>query len=213
MRPEDHWPRLLRWHEISLAPDRCGLYAWYYVPRISAANVTTKADTTACLVRAAQQLRFPDLTVDLKGHLNLRFDGRIEHQHMGQEPLDRLLTVERILDNESARSSLAELLEMTAPGFSAPLYIGVSKNLRGRLSQHASIIDDIVVDQGAVDGETAAARDQCFGKEIRHRNIDPNTLAAYVCPTSDSPGIDARGFVEGVESILNRLYFPIFGKR
>ena len=207
----------MRWHQLCSAPGCCGLYAWYYVPRISEKNAETQESILSCLAASAAKLRFPELELELSGHLSLSFRGGVEHDHLGRHQLEKLSTVGRILDSHAARLSLARMLHQTVPMFAAPLYIGVSVNLARRLGQHRRLIlGDAPPDVSAtVDGENAKARDCSFGAAIRDRRIDPNHLRVQVQPyVEDIPsGPDAREFIEGVESILNRLYYPILGRR
>lgn len=65
-----------------------------------------------------------------------------------------------------------------------------------------------------VDGVDAFKGDQSFGAEVHKRGIDRNDLVVCLHPVA-APGkdFDVRRAVEGLESLINRVFYPILGRR
>lgn len=201
-----------RWHEVESAPNAPGLYAWYLDPRLRAADLDDAERTTQNLLQLAEWVRLAGLDVSADGHLSLQFTGRLEHQSVcWQEDKPFTDLVSEVLSDPDHRACFAELLSVSSPLFASPLYIGVATSLRVRLAQHKEAIMKYAAVQHGPDGHS-------FAGEIQKRGIPQNRLVVH-CMTaeglkfSDLDRETRRKVAEAVESALNRMYFPAFGRR
>lgn len=205
----------LRWHELDRAPLEPGLYAWYMSPRVGKANAAKPETARSALVGIAEKLSFPRVELTIEGHLSLELAGGLDHKHLGTR--DHFpASLETVLETAEGRGFLAAIMSQVAPLFSSPLYVGVSTSLRKRLGQHRACIqrqpDEEPTDFGP-DGSSAAQRDYSFGKEVQRRRIDPNDLVVCVLPVAPDADFDVRSAVEGAETLINRVFYPILGRR
>lgn len=201
-----------RWQELETVPTEPGLYAWYIDPRLKLADLDDPERTTHNLLQLAEWVRLAGLDVTADGHLSLQFAGRLEHQSVcwqEDKPFTDLVTT--VLSEPGHRACFAELLSVSSPLFASPLYIGVATNLRVRLGQHKNAILKYATMHQGPDGHS-------FAGEIQRRGIPPNRLVVH-CMTahglkfSELDTENSRKVAEAVESALNRMYFPAFGRR
>lgn len=201
-----------RWQELETAPNAPGLYAWYIDPRLRVADLNDPERTTQNLLQLAEWVRLAGLDVAADGHLSLQFAGRLEHQSVcWQEDKPFTDLVSTIISDPDHRECFAELLSVSSPLFATPLYIGVATHLRTRLAQHKNAILKYASIHHERDGHS-------FAGEIQKRGIPPNRLVVH-CMTADSLKFSkldldtSKKVAEAVESALNRMYFPAFGRR
>lgn len=215
MKPREHF----LWHEMYNVPAATGIYAWYMSPRVPKADLKSAHTADIAIRQIAEKLRFPETQISLDGHLSLALSGQLAHEHIGSLK-DFPSTLSQVIESGVGRDFLGSILHQVTPMFCSPLYIGVSSNLSRRIQQHRQFIESFsaqreYVPGPIIDGEAAAERDYSFGKEVARRRIDPNTLSVCVitieCTASDEAA--ARQAVEGVETLLNRMFFPILGRR
>jgi len=191
------------WSDISNAPEVPGLYAWYMTTTLRGADLDNEEDTRKNLKTLANQLRYQELEITAAGNLSLSYSGLMRHCHLGCND-DFTDLIDKVFYNKSERKLFSSILELSTPFFSPPLYIGVTKNLNNRLLQHK---------QEIMSSELPAGN--CFAKEARVRGITGDKLSAFTFTCTD-PSIgmdDARETFEAVETVLNRLYHPILGRR
>lgn len=210
----------LRWHEVASAPTAVGLYAWYILPAIPAANLQSRRNTEGSVREIARTLRFPEVDLRIEGHLSLDLRGTLAHRHLGDAARDLPDSLEAVLGTATSRQLLADALQASVPWLTAPVYIGVSSNLRRRLGRHQQLMRSTEIDEHVQhpDGAEAAKRDYAFGREIRARRVELNNLLVCLMPIHrlSSSGLsadDLRRTVEGIETLLNRLFYPILGRR
>lgn len=209
---------LLTWSELGSAPSLPGLYAWYLRPRLHRFCLESPSDTQKFLSRLAANLRFPDSELSMRGPLSLKLQGRLYHDHLGNRVDNKPQSLHNLIENRAGRQLLATIFDQMVPALSSPLYIGISSDVQQRLSQHKSLILKYQDDQNntPIDGTASLARDQSFASEITKREIDPNHLCVIVTAIhgpSNLSGHELRSFIEGAETLLNRVYYPILGRR
>lgn len=215
MKPREHF----LWHEMHDVPASTGIYAWYMSPRIPKADLKSACATDVAVRQVAEKLRFPETQISLDGHLSLALTGRLAHEHVGKLK-DFPGTLGQVIESGVGREFLGSILHQVTPMFCAPLYIGVSCNLSRRIQQHRQLIESFSARRdhvlgSPIDGEVAAERDYSFGKEVARRRIDQNTLSVCVIAVEHTASDEtaARQAVEGAETLLNRMFFPILGRR
>ena len=199
-----------------------GLYAWYLRIRIGRGNIETYQNFSKALKRVTEQIRHPTLTMQLKGHLNLNMKGDLKHIWYGHHEQQFTKKFEEMLNSPEERELIREILDLAAPLLTAPLYIGVSKNLQQRLQTHMRLIEknikrhqeDTTLDNH-VDSTDSLQNDKDFAERIVERNIDPNHLIVGVTYVSH-PNLlveKIRKSVETTETLLNRMFYPILGRK
>lgn len=204
--------------DIERTPTGAGVYAWYFRPQIPRADIEActsaiEAADDVAQRRAAvrnllertilQYVTETPYVASIRGELKPSYTGRLHHvQEIGNTILDQFA------DNMDAFEDVRKLMNMTPTGFMSPLYIGMSRALRGRLLQHKSaILKDVAIGPRVQSNHAEnAATDQAFAMEVRRRGIPPSRLFAVVQPLE--AGSEAL-----VEYLLNRISFPVYGRR
>ena len=208
------------WKDLSTAPAGPGLYAWYVRPELRVADLSDGIRTKKNLLEVMSLLRIPTLYLRADGHLSMRFEGTLAHTVYGSD-LDEEFTslVDSVIANPAQRSFFADVLLAATPALMAPLYVGVAIDLRSRLGQHRDSIQKYSAQHlKHPHEETGAAMPHSFAREVARRQISPNQLVVYTCqiPFSINATLnhdEQRRVAEAVETVLNRIFFPIFGRR
>ena len=191
----------------------------------------------------AEKTQIPEIQTKLRGNLSLAFEGTLKHSFFRAKNLSedskgkksRYSTIDQAIKTVPGRTALSRFLSEAAPLLAAPLYIGVAINLKSRLNSHKTDIENL--EQADVEKFEADFsewdRDKIFAHRVNKRDIDPNHLKVGVVYMHDIlpekewndlafVGEDnpdkaqekiQRAWVEAIETILNRLYHPILGKR
>jgi hypothetical protein len=206
-----------RCEDLDLAPQGVGVYAWYLDPVLRPADLADHQSTRENLLRLAEQLKLPRFDVKARGHLSLMLEGNLDHTHLASENSGEFSQlVESVLQSEVKREIFAEILRGAVPHLMAPLYIGVATNIRERLRQHRQEIDHfrqlLRLGPKEVIFEDAKQR---FALEVVRRGIPSRRLRVFtstIVEQHNNPE-ENRQIAEAVETILNRLFYPIMGRR
>lgn len=208
--------KLLSFGEVPDADPKPGLYAWYLRIKPGKSNLESPENFSKALKRITEQLCYPDLSMQLRGHLNLHLKGDLKHIWYGHEENQFSDQFQTILELPEEREILGEILESTVPLLTGPLYIGVSKNLQRRLQQHTRLIQEGYHDQfSPVDSKESLENDRNFAERITQRKIDPNHLMVGVVYVSHPQfsGAKIRKAIGAAETLLNRTFYPILGRK
>ncbi|WP_281850029.1 hypothetical protein [Dyella sp. GSA-30] len=210
-------PPTFTWAKLNEAPDGPGVYAWYVRLFLGDADLRAfeseveakrdRADGQANQVVSGMLDRHffhpfqeTPYKVRLDGPLKPKYRGELAHESSSSEGL-----VERLVANPSRLRPIANVLNLAAPFFTAPLYIGMATNLRHRLLQHKGMINDFADNPGLTGSDEGSAG---FAKQVIKRGFNPTQLFVACIPIE---GIDQQEQVD-LENILNRINFPIFGR-
>jgi hypothetical protein len=200
-------------------PSVSGIYAWYLRSEVARGEIDQCLSDLASIpddrpedkidrVRALFKTNLIDklapssYEVQLEGKLMPKYRGKIKYV----DSLERNVLL-RFADNPTRLIALSNFISASSPAFTAPLYIGMSTNLKSRIADHRRAIlkkneSKTIPHTGHVD------EDQSFAVEVSRRGIDYTNLFVQVLE------MDVEGsFVEDLEYILNRISYPIFGKR
>ena len=219
---------LLSFEEVSAAEAKPGLYAWYLRIIPGKSNIKSSEDFTKALKRINQQLCHPTLTTQLRGHFNMKLKGHLKHIWYGHDEKPFTKKFQEVLKHPEERKVLSNILESAVPLFTGPLYIGVSKNLQQRLKGHTQLIqkyhkeheentehqEDTTLELSA-DSRLSLQNDKNFARRIVERQIDPNHLAVSITyvPAPQLPEDRIRKTIEAAETLLNRMFYPILGRK
>ena len=206
------------WADIVNAPALPGVYAWYYSPEITDYDLEqTIAQLKACrdidrpaaqaLVRTTldnrifKHFREDPYQARIEGPLKPTYTGTLEHTFEVSSGL-----VQRIVEDPDRLRTIRDVLDMSAPMFASPLYMGMAGELRTRLATHKALIERYrrLHRQG---DEPARNSDAGFAWQVAKRRIPPDRLIVFTCTTAadDKTAVD-------IENILNRIYYPILGR-
>ena len=206
------------WADIVNAPALPGVYAWYYSPEITDYDLeqtiaqlkaSRDVDRPAAeeLVRTTLDSRiFKHFREDpyqalIEGPLKPTYTGTLEHTFRVSGGL-----VQRIVDDPDRLRTIRNVLDMSAPMFASPLYMGMAGELRSRLATHKALIEKYrrLHRQGE---EPVRNSDAGFAWQVAKRRIPPDRLIVFTCTTAadDKTAVD-------IENILNRIYYPILGR-
>ncbi|BCO09223.1 hypothetical protein GF1_15990 [Desulfolithobacter dissulfuricans] len=214
------------WTEIHEIPNGPGIYAWYYAPEITNFDL----EQTIKLVRKKKEdgydidakkeieeflekfifnyfVEEPYL-VSIKGPLKPEFSGKINHKQRLSEAL-----ILRIVENPIRLKTIKDIIEKSAPDFASPIYIGMSENIRQRVTKHKRLIEKYFSENNLVGLKqitgvgTKDVRDHNFAWQIKKRAIPPSRLFVTIKQIAgeDRPYID-------IENILNRIQYPLLGR-
>ena len=241
----------LPFNEVSSAPETVGVYAWYgalYAPLADYRRAIdeTGVDLGAARLRAvlAKHLsRYqPDpLRISGRGSFGADWKGTLEDRaHETQqalvlgsvtpEPDDKVdhgfaSSLANVTRKEPLRRLLSLALAASTPFLEAPIYIGMTGNLRKRLDQHVgryrTIRDAVVDDESKLAAVKERARNGPSNFAIRAVAMDfaPEHLKVYALNINDlaaesaaTPG-QMRDVATVAEWLLNRSHRPSAGRR
>jgi len=213
---------LLSFEEISDVQSKPGLYAWYSSLRIGKADLKTPENTTKALYKIAEAISYPSVSMKFNGNLNLLLEGELKHVFYGHTGNQYTNQLQEVINDPDGRQIISEVFDLAVPLLCCPLYIGVSKNLKKRLSQHSKLINAYLNDEPEqkiellnttpVDDEEDLENDKSFAMRIAERKIDPNNLiVGVIYPKENNPMV--RKAIEAAETLLNRIFYPILGRR
>lgn len=206
------------WSEIDQAPQSPGVYAWYSqlvivkadidaaISSIEMAKAVSVQRAKAAVTAALDQFVFnpyreSPYLVQLRGALKPRFGGEVAHEPNKSDSL-----VDRLVADPQRFTKIGEILGSAAPGFTAPLYIGMAFNLRARLRQHKRKITELRDLTWHMQGSEESS-EAGFANQVVARGFDPTNLFVLVKEVS----VDS-GEHNDIENILNRINYPIFGR-
>lgn len=210
--------RAFAWTEIDQSPTSAGVYAWYakllisnadieaFVNSVENAKGRSEEEARKIVENALDRFVFnpyreAPYQVFLRGPLKPRYSGDVVHEPSKSESL-----VDRLVNNPLRFRKIAELLATAAPGFTAPLYIGMAINIRTRLRTHKRKIIDLR-ESGNSQLDDNELLDAGFANQVVARGFDPTNLFVVVTEVD----VDS-GEQNDLENILNRINFPIFGR-
>ena len=231
MRPSEFFERYCRESHLEFfrgedlpadVPQRPGLYAWYAratLPRPDGARLEQELpDLLRKLV--LERYRRQPYQVTLHAPLEPRFEGVVTHQ-MG-DPVHANLPPD--LARRVGEAVFGFLSRSFVPAFSAPIYVGLAarQSLAARISQHLRTLqiyldrsDDYLRSQrealldGGIPGDSEDMDAHTFGLEAAMRRFAPDRLfLATFSPPDASPET-----LHATESVVNRIGFPICGRR
>lgn len=209
----------LDWSEIELAPEKPGVYAWYSKMVISKADIEDVITRTNNAKMHSDQKARDEISqalerfifgpfrespyrVQLRGQLKPSYSGEIEYEPSKSDSL-----ISRLVQNPERFRVIASVLKTAAPSFTAPLYIGMSDNLRSRLKRHKSLIVELRDTQTVSASSAQEPLDAGFAKQVVARKFDPTNLFVHIAEVDVESGEESD-----IENILNRINYPIFGR-
>lgn len=211
--------------EFGKVPDakaKPGLYAWYIKITLGKSNMGSPQDFSKALKRITEQVCYPPLAMQLEGHFNLKMEGDLEHIWYGHDKQPFTKKFRNLLDHREERELISNILDQAVPLLTGPLYIGVSKNIQQRLQTHTRLIQkslkksqEDVASGLPIDSIESMQMDKNFADRIVERNINPNHLVVGVTYVSH-PNLSMeriRETVETAENLLNRMFYPILGRK
>ena len=230
---ELQWFTTTQVDDVPVAP---GLYAWYAVPVACPPDWQAEFDAQgqdrggqnfgSFLAQHTRRLRTPTMRIEAKGHLWSSWTGSLAEagtlslaallERLAGEEEPRLAkNLFWALRNSTARELLATLLIDASPRLSAPVYIGVAKNLRERLSQH---LEALVKAHVLLDGGTKLTDELSgkFGGRAAEAGLGVDDLRIATLLVPEFAGLEdneLRRVAEAAEFILNRWHHPLFGER
>ena len=234
---------------ISQAPESPGLYAWYgkvdigdsdYLKLLIDGKDHGEDRLRSLLSRHTQRFNLPEMHVHITSSFEAEWRASCSEQTADkfveilagaaqengtandQETKKRRVSLDKTLAKQKNRQLLKQALEYSVPVFSAPLYIGVSDNLRRRLSEHVTLLERFAraIEQDPSQREKLRqqATHPAFAVRALAAGFDENYLEVHVldfadlAPANYSPD-ELRDIAESAEWLLNRWHRPYLGRR
>jgi hypothetical protein len=206
------------WSDLGNVPSRAGIYAWYYSPELTDYDIErtiqklnqlrepssrqSAEDVVRTLLeeRIFGYFREDPYEARLEGPLKPKFQGVLTHQSSPSSSL-----VARLVEEPIRLRVIREVLNISAPMFASPIYIGMSDNLQHRIAKHKSLIEKLR--SGAARGGGNNDDDEGFAARVTARRIPPERLFVYTCEV-----VSAEAVALDIENVLNRIYYPILGR-
>lgn len=190
----DHRVKYPKEEDVPLEP---GIYAWFYDFNALRGLVPDKDKFIKELAGVAQRLRYPELDGSLRGQFSERFKGHLEHRIDIPEKL-----LSSLFADQGLRDSFVSVLAAFTP-LGNPIYIGITEaqTLRARYTQHIKAYEDA--------RKNPAADKRVLGARHFERDISPRNLIFGCLPVT----ITGLRDVKMAETLLNRLFRPILGRR
>lgn len=211
----------LSWSQIAKAPNKSGVYAWYFRPEFTKHDLkllysdldsghdeqSKKGLIRKFLIeRLFKYFKQTPYKVDLNGQLKAKYHGTIEHEQEISESL-----ISRIYEKPDRLISIIKILEHSSPLFASPLYVGMSGNIRERLIQHTRVIKKIKEERRNAkmyfSDEDLSLEEKNFAERVVEKEIPTSRLFVAFQVTQDDQDVHID-----IENIINRLYYPILGR-
>jgi hypothetical protein len=211
----------LSWSQIAKAPNKAGVYAWYFRPeftkhdlRILYSDLALTQDEQSkkalirkfLIERLFKYFKQTSYKIDLNGQLKAKYQGTIEHEQEISESL-----ISRINEKPNRLLSIIKILEQSSPLFASPLYVGMSGNIRERLIQHTRTIKNIKEERRNAkmyfSDEDLSLEEKNFAERVVEKEIPTSRLFVAFQVTQDDQDVHID-----IENIINRLYYPILGR-
>ena len=220
--------------DIFKADESPGLYVWYGILNLGNADISERKNVINALKRQNSRFKTPPLDSTVKGNLGSFWSGQLLDQSMDRlmsalsesEEIAReksAIRLNRTIEHEPTRKLLCSLLDMCTPIFSSPLYIGISDNLRRRLTIHVQkfrvlseyksiklkdqLFNIDAEEDDATSGINFAARAVIAGFKEDNLKVYTFPLDKNDC-LSDEEIFD---LIAAIEFLLNRWSRPILG--
>lgn len=207
---------LLTWQEVSSKAPACpGLYAWYGRLNVGAADLSSPEELRRALNRHTDRHALAELDIQVAGPFEQRWRAKASNTRLSATQSG--LTGPVLPEQTKELESVAALLRHATPTFAAPVYVGVSNNVRRRLQTHQRHILSRLGNE-AVSDEPIEPRDAEFADRVTRAGFSPNHLAVAVITFEEITEAEldpehSRQLVEIAEWYINRWYTPLFGRR
>jgi hypothetical protein len=210
-----HHPEEIHWGAIGSVSEQPGVYAWYYNPRFAtfdrkALEEALETDPQPSTVEAFierhlfRYFKESPYEATIRGQLKATYVGELAETRLMSPDLAR-----RLAEDAARRAVLWDALELMAPLFAAPLYIGMARNLRTRLRQHKSLIEGGLEKlHVSPQGNERITRDAGFATEVLRRRIPTERLSVFILTLPR----EAKETAADVENLLNRINYPVLGR-
>ncbi len=234
---------------VSQAPESPGLYAWYskvdigdsdYVKQIFEGKDEGATRFRASLARHTGRHNLPDMHVHIHSSFESEWKATISELTTerfvetlyGNPPVDeqaeqgikkRLAALDKSFETQKTRQLFKRILEDSVPIFASPIYIGVSDNLRRRLTEHVQYLQRLAraldrEPQQREDLRRSASQSGLFAARALAAGFDENLLEVHIQDFSEFAGGEftveqLRDIAGSAEWVLNRWHKPYLGRR
>ena len=212
--------KILNWSEVANCPELPGIYSWYFRPELTDHDINNLIEKIRLNKENASEyihsffedrlfryFKQKPYNVEISGQLKAQYKGDIDHI---QEISPGL--IERVLEDPNRLHAIRDLLHKSTPLFASPLYVGMSKNIKTRIMRHCNFIKQLreqvsnpfsKVMQYDLTGEERNFAERVVDKELPSSRL---FLAYQITDTAD------ENIYVDLENIINRIYYPTFGR-
>lgn len=182
--------------EPELIPETPGIYSWYYNFSHLKDFIGNREQLYREIESSSQKLSYPPLHGELRGDLGTKYQSIMEN-------VDYIRFTDKKVKSISSMST-DEIMDLIVllNNFASPLYIGVTKTLRGRYLNHLEDYNKARTGEGKI-------KKNSFGYRLNEMKIDFRYLIFRYVELKTI----ARYDIEAIEYIANRLFKPLAGRR
>lgn len=218
--------------DLDRAPTTPGIYAWYAQLALSSKDWMPRVREDVDLANQyaidaiAEYFRIhQELGIELTGAsaYDMRWEGTLRKRDITGADTEIERLAERILPNiesPNERRLLIQMLKEAPPYFASPLYVGVTSNLRQRLSDHRKSYEaaSAVMKQSPGDARRLQSEGPDLGSRLAGAGIPLERLECWILSVPDESttkiAVDRqRKVVEAVEWVIQRIFQPVMGRR
>lgn len=211
---------------ITSVPEHKGVYAWYLKPQLSRYDINKLISKIENDAAAADKLVEDFLSKYIFSPLKetpykVTIDGKLKPKYTGEAIYENPSSsglISRLSKDPSLLFHIKKVFESLEHDFLSPIYIGMAKNLRVRLSKHVNLMKHLRETEASLQYEPSssynfahieeAMLDHKFAHEvIVQRKLNINDLEVHIMKLEVEEDIQVD-----VENILNRLNYPLCGR-
>jgi len=204
--------------QIRKAPNAQGIYCWYIIPKLYEFDIKEFEKKSSSKEKIKEFIeekilkffKLPNYTVRVSAPLKPTFEGEVENvQRISDKPIDL------IFQNIEVVKDINSFFNLNNSCFFSPVYIGKAKRIQDRLFQHKQLISDLKNATRTIEIELSSndvkfdTSEFAFAKEFVKRSIPLDWLYFSYCDLSNSKISESY---EAIESIMNRINFPLMGR-
>jgi hypothetical protein len=214
--------RTLNISNVSMAPDRPGIYAWYAEIKVGLpdwiGDHNDEQDLGATRLRKAldafsSYFTRHRLNVEARSYFSTRWRGDLED--IGRTAQSRAVT--ESLQAADRRELLVSVISSACPVFTNPLYIGVADSLRQRLKQHSEEYFGLRdAQRNAPDAFAEYGKQETFAQRAFRLGLKEENLKVFLKPIEVIGNLDreaVRETLEAGEWLLNQWSTPLLGRK
>ena len=209
-------PKFYEFDEIDLVPNKPGFYSWYlsHVVQEPDKNPDGIAGVFEKVLHKSRRPNlFLDGTLGSDGSIE-KWRGELKHEKPKSPWIDGQGNIAEVVRNFPG--DVAGIFNNLQDRIQAPIYLGISMDLRTRLTQHREIVKTLKEKASEYEDAQFDQEASSFGQRVVAAEIRTVDLSVAVHVVEFNEEIDTtsqKKILEIVEYVLNRKVSPLHGRK